>query len=115
MRGLGDALALLLRHSDNALHQELAPADPLQRVIFDILEQLRCQSLAPELRGIRQNLDAASQAWCQHARANGVAESGVGLLVYTMTHMARARLRLGMTDEEVDSIIETARDRPVDR
>jgi len=111
MRGLGDALALVLRHSDNELHQSLAPSDPLQRVIFDILEQLRCQSLAPDLRGIRNNLDAASHAWCQNARANGVAESGVGLLVYTLTHMARARLRLGMTDEEIDSIIETPRAR----
>lgn len=111
MRGLGDALALILRHTDRELHQELAPADPLQHLIFDLLEQLRCQALAPNLRGIQQNLEAASQAWCQNARANGVAESGVGLLVYTLTHMARARLRLGMTDEEVDSIIETPRAR----
>ena len=111
MRGLGDALALILRHTDRELHKSLVPADPLQRVIFDMLEQLRCQALAPDLRGIQQNLAAASEAWCQNARANGVAESGVGLLVYTLTHMARARLRLGMTDEEVDSIIEMPRAR----
>lgn len=111
MRGIGDALALILRHTDRELHARLVPTDPLQRVIFDMLEQLRCQALAPDLRGIQQNLQAASQAWCQNARANGVAESGVGLLVYTLTHMARARLRLGMTDEEVDSIIEMPRAR----
>jgi len=111
MRGLGDALALILRHTDRSLHASLAPADPLERVIFDMLEQLRCQALAPDLRGIQQNLAAASDAWCQHARANGVAESGVGLLVYTLTHMARARLRLGMTNEEVDAIIEMPRAR----
>ena len=111
MRGLGDAVALILRHTDRDLHASLVPEEPLQRVIFDMLEQLRCQSLAPDLRGIRQNLDAAAKAWCQNARANGVAESGVGLLVYTLTHMVRARLRLGMTDEEIDSIIETPRAR----
>ena len=111
MRGLGDALALILRYTDRELHQSLVPADPLQRVIFDMLEQLRCQALAPDLRGIQQNLAATSDAWCQNARANGVAESGVGLLVYTLMHMARARLRLGMTDEEVDSIIEMPRAR----
>ena len=111
MRGLGDALAMLLRHTDQLLHAEMAPEDPLERVIFDVLEQLRCQALAPELTGVRQNLEAASDAWCQHARANGVGESGVGLLVYTLVHMARARLRLGMTDEEVDSIIEASRAR----
>ncbi|MCO4836006.1 MAG: hypothetical protein KC481_20310, partial [Acidimicrobiaceae bacterium] len=111
MRGLGDAVALLLRHTDRALHASLVPEDPLERVIFDMLEQLRCQALAPDLKGVRDNLAAASEAWCQNARANGVAESGVGLLVYTLTHMARARLRLGMTDEEIDSIIEMPRAR----
>jgi len=111
MRGLGDAVALLLRFTDRELHASLVPEEPLQRVIFDVLEQLRCQALAPELRGVKQNLEAASEAWCQNARANGVAESGVGLLVYTLTHMARARLRLGMTDEEIDSIIEMPRAR----
>ena len=111
MRGLGDAVALLLRHTDRDLHASLVPEDPLERVIFDLLEQLRCQALAPDLKGVRDNLAAASEAWCQNARANGVAESGVGLLVYTLTHMARARLRLGMTDEEIDSIIEMPRGR----
>lgn len=111
MRGLGDALAMLLRHSDQVVHAEHAPPDPLERVIFDVLEQLRCQALAPDLAGVRQNLEATSLAWCQHARANGVGESGVGLLVYTLVHMVRARLRLGMTDEEVDSIIEMPRAR----
>lgn len=110
-RGLGDALALLLRHSDQVIHQSMVPDEPLQRVIFDLLEQLRCQALAPPLAGVSRNLEAVSEAWCQNARANGVAESGVGLLVYTLAHMARARLRLGMTDEEIDSIIEAPRAR----
>ena len=111
VRGLGDALAVVLRYSDPALHSEQAPEEPLQRVIFDVLEQLRCQAIAPKFPGLQKNLAAVSDAWCQNARANGVAESGAGLLVYTMTHMARARLRLGMTDEEIDSIIETPRAR----
>jgi len=111
MRGVGDALAMLLRYTDQELHQQLRPHDPLQRVIFDLLEQLRSQSLAPDLKGLQANLAAASEAWCRNARATGVAESGVGLLVYAMTHMARARLRLGMTSEEVDSVIEAPRAR----
>lgn len=111
IRGVGDALAMLLRHTDGELHHQLRPTDPLQRVIFDMLEQLRCQALAPDFPGVQSNLAAASEAWCQNARATGVAESGVGLLVYTMTHMARARLRLGMTTEEVDSVIEAPRAR----
>lgn len=110
-RGVADALGVLLRFCDQDLHSELRPAEPMQRVIFDLLEQLRCQALAPDLPGVRHNLEVAAQAWCQNARANGVAESGVGVLVYTLWHMARARLRLGMTSEEVDTIIETPRAR----
>lgn len=110
-RGVADALGLLLRHCDRSLHSELRPTEPMQRVIFDLLEQLRCQALAPDLPGVRRNLDAAADAWCLNARANGVAESGVGVLVYTLWHMARARLRLGMTSEEIDTIIETPRAR----
>lgn len=110
-RGIADALALVLRHSDPRLHRTLRPDAPLERVVFDVLEQLRCQSLAPELPGVRHNLGVVTNAWCRNARAQGVAESGVGLLVYTLTHMARARLGLGLTDEEVDSIIEAPRAR----
>lgn len=108
-RGLADALGLVLRHHDTELHAAARPVNLLERVVFDMLEQLRCQALAPDLCGLRSNLDALSEAWCQNARASNVAESGVGLLVYTLAHMARARLRLGMTSEEVDSIIEGPR------
>jgi len=110
-RGVADALGLLLRFCNRDLHAALRPEEPLQRVVFDLLEQLRCQALAPPLPGMRRNLEAASEAWCQNARAKGVAESGVGVLVYTLAHMVRARLRLGMTTEEVDSIIEGPRAR----
>ena len=60
---------------------------------------------------MRANLTEAVDRWCRGARAAGVAESGIGLLVYTTTHMARARLGLGLTDEEVDTIIEGPRAR----
>ncbi|MEM7094866.1 MAG: cobalt chelatase [Actinomycetota bacterium] len=110
-RGLADAMAMVLRHNDADLHRRLRPHDPIERVVFDILEQLRCQSLAPDLPGVRANLAAVTDAWCRNARADGVAESGVGLQIYTLTHMARARLGLGLTGEEVDSIIEGPRAR----
>lgn len=110
-RAVADALAMILRHNDPALHVQLRPEGAIERVVFDTLEQLRCQSLAPDLPGIRSNLAAVGELWCARARAEGVAESGVGLLVYTLTHMVRARLRLGSTDETVDSIIEGPRAR----
>ncbi|MEK9526974.1 MAG: hypothetical protein VWZ83_11280, partial [Acidimicrobiaceae bacterium] len=44
-RGVADSLGLLVCHSDLDLHRELAPSEPLERVVFDLLEQLRCESL----------------------------------------------------------------------
>ena len=110
-RGLADALAMVVCHNDPVLHRRLRPDEPIERVVYDTLEQLRCQSLAPDLPGVRANLAEAVDRWCRGARAAGVAESGIGLLIYTTTHMARARLGLGLTDEEVDTIIEGPRAR----
>lgn len=106
-RGVADGLGLLLRHSDLDVHRSLSPSAPFERVIFDILEQLRCESLAdPRWRGIQQNLDVAFESWSHQARAERMHESGLGVLLYTITHMARSRLVRGLQDEDVESIIE---------
>lgn len=109
-RGVADAMALLLRFSDLDLHQRLSPSAPLERIVFDLLEQLRCESLAPvELAGLRANLDASFDAWCSSARSERVDESRSAMLVYTVTHMARSRLLGRSVPEDVDELIETTR------
>lgn len=109
-RGIADSLGLLLRHSDLDLHRELAPTEPLERVVFDLLEQLRCESLRPEAwRGMDDNLAAAFSGWSNDCLQERIAESGVGLLVFTVTHMARGRLLRPLTSEIVDDIIEAQR------
>ena len=56
-RGAADGIALRLARSDTALHRSLAPADPVARLIFDLLEQLRVESLAPDaMPGVKRNL-----------------------------------------------------------
>ena len=47
-RGAADGVALRLRYSDSALHHRMQPALPLARMVFDLLEQFRCASLAPD-------------------------------------------------------------------
>lgn len=109
-RGIADSLGLLLRHSDLELHRELAPTEPLERVVFDLLEQLRCESLAPEAwRGVEGNLAAAFSGWSDDCLRERIAESGVGLLVFTVTHMARGRLLRPLTTEIIDDITEAQR------
>ena len=109
-RGTADALGALLRHCDLDLHRSLSPTEPLARIVFDLLEQLRCEAMVdPVFKGSARNLDAAFDGWCREARSRRVGESAVGLLVYTVTHIARARLVRITMDEEVDALTETTR------
>ena len=63
-RGATDAMALRLAHSDAALHQRLAPGDPLRRTVFDLLEQFRVEALAPPaLAGLRRNVRGRFGQW----------------------------------------------------
>ncbi len=56
-RGAADGMALRLRHSDADLHRQCCPAEPVQRLIFELLEQLRVESLVPDhLPGMAHNL-----------------------------------------------------------
>ncbi len=109
-RGIMDGLGLRVRHSDPVLHRRLSPEPILERIVFDIAEQFRCEALAdPALAGIRVNTAAAFERWSDAARGARVAETGVGLLVYTITHMLRSRLLRVPTSESVDEVIEVTR------
>ncbi|MEM7321455.1 MAG: cobalt chelatase [Actinomycetota bacterium] len=109
-RGIVDGLGLRVRHSDPELHRRLSPEPLLERIVFDIAEQFRCESLVdPTLTGVVANTTEAFDRWSDQARANRIAETGVGLLVYTITHMLRARLLKRPTTEAVDEIIEGTR------
>jgi len=109
-RGIADSLALRLRHSDRKLHNEYAPVDAIARIFFDVFEQLRCESLADEsLRGIQKNLDAAFVQWCNTVHGGAMADSALGVLLYTVVHMVRARLVSTIEDEIAEGIVEATR------
>jgi len=109
-RGIADSLALRLRHSDRKLHNKLAPKDPLARIFFDVFEQLRCESLANQsLRGILRNLDAAFTQWCNTVHGGAMADSALGILLYTVVHMVRARLVSTIEDEAAEQLVEATR------
>lgn len=109
-RGVADAIGLRLRHSDRDLHLALSPDAPLERVVFDIAEQFRCEACAdPTLAGVRTNIATAFDEWSESARGANIGETGVGLLVFTITHMLRARLLRRPASEAVDDLIEVSR------
>ncbi len=109
-RGVADALGLRVRHSDPVLHRALAPTEPLERIVFDIAEQFRCEALAPrDWRGSAHNRDVAFERWNESAQTERLTESGVGLLIFTITQMMRQRILGRPTSEQVDDLIETTR------
>jgi cobaltochelatase CobT len=109
-RGVVDSLGLRLRHSDAELHRQLAPEHPFARILFDVIEQLRCESLAaPELKGLRSNINTTFLEWCTESHGNGMVETEWGIWLYTAIHMVRARLVGTIEDEIAEGIIEVHR------
>ena len=111
-RGAADGIALRLLHSDSDLHRSLAPKAPIQRLIFDLLEQLRVETLVSAAHhGMRNNLRRRFRDWSLRFCDDGHADTELGLLVYTIAQMAWSRLSGYPTLEETDDLIEVTRGR----
>jgi cobaltochelatase CobT len=109
-RGAADGIALRLLHSDAKLHQQLTPDTPVQRLIFDLLEQLRVETLVDDTHpGIRANLYRRFRDWSLRFHQDGHAESDLGLLIYTIAQVAWSRLSGHPTLAETDDLIEVTR------
>ncbi len=111
-RGVVDGMAVRVRFSDRRLHLDLSPTDPLERIVFDVAEQFRCEAQT-DLPGAKANMARSFGRWTELAMAEGMTDSGVGLLIFTITHMLRYRLT-GMSVRHtlapaVDEVIETTR------
>ena len=92
-RGAADGLALRLSGSDAALHARLGPTDTVERLVFELLEQYRAESLVPEvLPGVRRNLRHAFESWSLAFHHAGLTDSAHGILLYTVAQMCRARV-----------------------
>jgi len=108
--GVVDAIGLRLAHSDHDLHLSLCPSSPLERVVFDLAEQFRCEALQnPALVGVKSNINTAFEQWSSDSLARRLDETGIGLLIFTLSHMLRYRLLRQATNEAVDDVIETTR------
>lgn len=109
-RGAADGIALRLTLSDHALHRSLAPAEPVERLMFELLEQLRVESLVPDtLPGVRRNLAHRFERWSEAFVNSGLTESARGILLFTLTQVARTRLTTEPMPEHTADLIETTR------
>lgn len=106
-RGAADGLALRLSYSDAALHARLCPEDPVERLLFDLLEQFRVESLAAtHLPGVRRNLRHRFDQWSLAYHHSGLNESARGILLYATAQACRSHVSgeppLALTEELID-------------
>ena len=113
-RGAADGLALRLLHSDAALHAAQAPPGGAARAVFDLLEQLRVESLVAQAwPGARHNLRQRFEHWSAAFAASDLIETASGLLLFALAQTARTRLTGEPVYEPMEDAIETTRGRLV--
>lgn len=133
-RGMGDGFALRLANNDAALHARLRPqdgsdhanrandadgadredgaasADPVERMVFELLEQFRCEGQVPAgMPGVRHNLRLRFEAWSLAFVNAGGLETATGLLLYTVAQISRSRLTGEPVVEATEDLLEATR------
>lgn len=109
-RGAADGWALRLLNSDAALHTAREPAEPVARLLFDWLEQLRVESLVPaSLPGMRSNLAGRFESWSLAFHAAGHTQGDIGELLYTVIQVCCAALNGRPVVAATEGLIETRR------
>jgi cobaltochelatase CobT len=110
-RGAADGMALRVAHSDAALHASTSPVDdPVARMLFELLEQIRCEALAPPgMRGLLRNLRHRHERWSMAFHESGLTETAKGLLLYTVVQICRARVTAQPVVDATEDLIEATR------
>lgn len=109
-RGAADGMALRLSHSDDELHRRLRPSEPVPRLVFEMLEQFRVESLAAAtMPGMVHNLRHRHEQWSLAFHHAGHTETARGILLYTLAQMCRARVTGQPVVAETQDLIEATR------
>lgn len=108
LRGATDAMAMRRRFSDLEVHRALLPDAREERLLVEILEQCRCESLVVQ-SGVRANLSLRHAVWRSEYLRSRLHETHLGMLLFTVILITRAALtREPITPVESD-LIEEAR------
>ena len=105
-RGVVDALALKFQLNDAALHRALRPSEPVERFVFEMLEQFRVEALCPPwLTGAQHNIARRFEAWSMAFVSSQVFETSLGLLFFSVAQMCWSRITgLPLSDDVADRI-----------
>ncbi|MFC3286036.1 cobaltochelatase CobT-related protein [Litchfieldella rifensis] len=108
-RGVTDGMALRLLHSDADLHRRQCPEAPVERLIFELLEQLRVESLVAAMPGMAANLQQRFTAWSSAFHHSGLTEGALGILLYSVAQICWSRLMAKPVLAETEDLIEATR------
>lgn len=109
-RGIADSINLRYAYCDEQLHQSLVPDSPIERFIFELLEQLRVDSLVPKhYSGMRSNLIKHFTEWSLRYHHSGLTETQIGILIYTVAQICWSRLNAIPVVKETEDFIEMTR------
>lgn len=109
-RGIADALALRAEFSNAELHESLQPTDKLQAMLFDWLEQLRTEALAPSAwKGMRANLTRRFEYWSAQFLDSGLTETSLGILLFSFSQICWSRLTSQALPEHIQDLLEPTR------
>ncbi|NRO96647.1 cobalt chelatase [Paraburkholderia sp. NMBU_R16] len=110
LRGAADCAAMRLVHSDAALHRQLSPDAYVERWLFEMFEQIRCESLAPPgMSGLAANLRNRFEGWSRAYHRAGLVDSQLGILIYTVLQVVWSRVTGSRVLEETEDLIEATR------
>lgn len=109
-RGATDCSALRLQYSDAELHRQQCPSEPVERLIFELLEQLRADSRVPsDMPGMAYNVRHRFEQWSRAFHRSWLTESSLGILLYTVAQICWSRLTARPVLEDTEDIIEATR------
>jgi cobaltochelatase CobT len=109
-RGVADGLALRLTGSDAGLHETLKPEPPVERFLFEMLEQFRVETLAPDaMPGMARNLRHRHRTWSLAFHHSGMTDTARGLLIYAVAQICRGRVSGQQVVEETEDMLEATR------
>ena len=110
LRGAADAAAVRLAHSNASLHRLLSPEHRVERLLFELFEQIRCEALAqPSLHGLARNLRYRFEAWSRAYCRSGLTDGELGILIYTVIQVVWSRVTAWPVLEETEGLIEATR------
>jgi cobaltochelatase CobT len=109
-RGAADGMALRLALSDDIMHKHLCPVDAVARMVFELLEQIRVEAMAPmNMPGVVRNLRHRHEQWSLAVHHGGLTETAKGLLLYTVAQVCRARVTAQPVVDATEGVIEATR------